>query len=82
VVVFAVAAVFADPKERMAIEIPVPDYTLLTTASRMNVHPFASKHSGIQVKQAEFPAFVPLSPDFEFRTNYSIYARVKHQRIG
>jgi hypothetical protein len=48
----------------------------------MNGRPFVSVRSGIQAKQAEFPAFGPLSPDFEFRTNYSKYVRVKHQRIG
>ena len=48
----------------------------------MNEHPFVSVRYDIQAKPAEFPAFGLLLPDSEFRTNYSRYVRVKHQRIG
>jgi len=78
----AFAAEAADPKEHKATGKPVRDYNQLTTAGRMNVRPFVSVRYDIQVKPAEFLAFGPLSPDSEFRTNYSRYVRVKHQRIG
>ena len=48
----------------------------------MNEHPFASVRCDIQVKPVAFLAFGPLLLDFELRTNYSRYERVKHQRIG
>jgi hypothetical protein len=78
----AVAFVAADPKEHKAIDIPARDYNRPTTAGRMNVRPFVSVHYDIQAKPVEFPAFGLLLRDSEFRTNYSRYARVKHQRIG
>jgi len=75
-------ALVADPKEHTATDKPARDYNRLATEDRMNVHPFVSVRYDIQVKPAEFPAFGPLLPDSEFRTSYSRYVRVKHQRIG
>jgi hypothetical protein len=54
----------------------------LAIEGKMNVHPFVSVRYGIQAKPVAFPAFGPLLLDFELRTNYSRYERVKHQRIG
>jgi hypothetical protein len=82
VMIAAIAFAAADPKEHKATGIPARDYTRPTTASRMNVHPFVSVRYDIQAKPVEFPAFGLLLRDSEFRTNYSRYARVKHQRIG
>ena len=76
------ASVAVDQQEHTATDKSAHDYNQPTTASRMNEHPFVSVRYDIQAKQAEFPAFGPLLRDFEFRTNYSRYVRVKHQRIG